>query len=358
MRLVLYFSDSCRLLSALIITFVIMLRRQFISLCLLLLALFFYSCEEEYVLEGVEFESSLVVNSMFSSGVPWSISVTGSRNILDNNVGFNIVEDAEVGIYDDEGKHLYNLELDESGNYVGEKSPLHGKSYNLKVSATGFKSVYAHEDVPYQGELKVDKYEITDPEGNVETELIFHIGKTDEETYLVWELYKESELGEDGIPEHDRSLVHAWINQLSTHPYAFLKSGKSNVVKTFDGSVVTTLEELENKDDHNKEQLIKNDNEASIKIVGNLDLKIHGGDGENGEGGGDGDDDGEEEIEEDKYELRVMTISKELHDYYQSLDSYFKFNPKSSSIPPNKIHTNIKNGHGIFASYHEQVITF
>ena len=58
-----------------------------------------------------------------------------------------------------------------------------------------------------------------------------------------------------------------------------------------------------------------------------------------------------------KYELRVMSISKELYEFYSSLEEYRKFNNSSQEIPY-ELYTNVSNGSGIFAGFSESVIQF
>lgn len=317
------------------------------------------SCEEEYVIDDVDFESSIVINSMFSDSKPWSVSVTNSKNILDNTQDIGTIEEAKVEMFNKAGRYLYDLYLDESGNFSNEElSPSQGQIYSIKVSSKGYKTAVAQDKVPIPGELTIDKVEVRDEYGEViSTELIFHIGKSDEETYLVWDLYKASEIAEEGgIPEVERSLVNVWINQLNTNPRLLIESRSSNVIKTFDGSVTTTLEKLVEIDDWNKGGGVIVAN-SDIKEANQADLIEHitfgGDDDDSGEGGGN-----DEEDKADSYELRVMTISKELHDYYFSLENFFAVNPNSNTIPPSKVYSNVKNGYGMFASYNEQVIRF
>jgi len=338
---------------------------RYTVLFLFIASLLLTSCEEEYKIDTSDFESSLVVNGLFTPNVPWSVSVTNSKNILDNSSDISVVEDAIVEIYNREGRHLYNLMLDEDGKFSNEDiAPSHGQYYSIKVSAAGYRSVIAQDRVPEQGKLTVSKTVISDKDGNIiDTEISFFIGKPDEDTYLVWELYDEEEIGEGGLEESQRNLTYSWLNQLYNNPRDIIKSGGVKVGKTINGNITTTLDKLLDMEGGGRGVVLNEVRDLEAYDVDNsynssdLGSAVMGGEdsGTSGEGGGE---DGSDEDVEPKYELRVMTISKELHDYYNSIEKYYRYNPESVLIPPAKIHTNVKNGFGIFASYHEQVVTF
>ena len=59
-----------------------------------------------------------------------------------------------------------------------------------------------------------------------------------------------------------------------------------------------------------------------------------------------------------KYELRVMSISKELYNYYYSVEQFLEHSDPNSLQDPAEVYTNINNGLGIFAGYSESFIQF
>ena len=66
------------------------------------------------------------------------------------------------------------------------------------------------------------------------------------------------------------------------------------------------------------------------------------------------------ETTEYRYELRVMSISKELYYYYTSVEEYLQnnqYNNHSHQVPQT-IYTNVSHGHGIFAGFSESVVQF
>lgn len=321
------------------------------------------SCEEEFKIDTSDFESKLVVNSLFTHDVPWSISVTNSKNILDNNVEISTVEDALVEIYSKDGRHLYDLYLDENGFFSNDEiAPSYSQSYTVKVSAPGYPSAVAQDKVPSEGKLTVNKTTIKDTEGNViDTEITFFIGKEDEETYLIWELYNEEEIGENGIEESKRNLTSSWLNQLYSNPRSVIDRGGVKIGKTINGNVTTTLETLLQLQDGGKGDgpgNVGDSDISNVKVHTSHDLNIGSLGVGNGEGGESGEDGGSSSEQDPAYELRVMTISKELHDYYNSLEDFYRFDPGSTEVSLPKVHSNVRNGYGIFASFHEQVVTF
>jgi len=330
--------------------------RQFIVLALIVS---YWSCEVEYEVDSSDFQSSLVVNAMMSDDTPWAVSVSESVNILETNAPVHPVS-AQVEIFNREGNFLYELTKGENGLYSnGDNTPSAGQAYTIRVTADGYKVAMAQDMVPTDGELSVSKLEIINDDGTTSNELIFSIGKEDKDTYLVWDLYKKSDLAEAGISEDDRSLVNVWLGELSTSPKKLFTGKKRNVIKTFDGSVTTTLDQLVDQDGGRTitDNQINPTAEGEVN-PGTTDLAaMDGEDSSEGGDGSDGDGSSSEDAEE-QYELRVMTISKDLHDYYKSLEEYFRYSSSNTAAPPSMIHTNIENGYGIFGSYNEQVLTF
>lgn len=331
-----------------------------IVLFVLAIALVSTSCEEEFKIDTSDFQSRLVVNGLFTHDVPWSVSVTNSKNLLDNETDILTVEDAIVEIYSKDGRHLYNLNLDENGLFSNEDiAPSYGQCYTIKVSAEGYPTAVAQDQVPEEGKLTVNKTVISDADGNViETEISFFIGKEDEDTYLVWELYNEEEIGEDGIEESSRNLTNSWLNQLYLNPRSVIDKGGVKVGKTINGNVTTTLENLLMIEDGGRPDGPAHNDDLGAQKAGthtshDLSSGSFGDEEDDDEEGG-----GSSATPEPTYELRVMTISKELHDYYNSIEEYYRFDPSSTAVRPPDVHSNIRNGHGIFAAYHEQVVTF
>lgn len=338
------------------------MKKYYLNIVTIATCLFFSSCEQEYLIDTSDFEKQLVVNSLFTHDEPWRISVTNSVNILDHE-DIGPVLDAKVEIYDQNGKYIYDLFLDENGLYSnGEIAPSYGRGYSVTVRAPGYKSVYANDRVPKEGELSISKRDIYGKSGEiVDTEITFSVGTTDEESFLVWELYDADEIGESGIPESERNLTNTWLKQLTFNPKSVINKGSAKVSKTLNGNVTTTLGALIDIDlgGRDSEDIAEGgggspDKSNKINELGYENLIVHGNIGQ----GGSGDEDDETEDESYQYELRVMTISKDLHTYFKSVKDYYRFNPNSTLIPPTKVHSNVSNGLGVFAGYHELVEQF
>lgn len=330
------------------------------NLLLLLFACTFTACEEEYVLESVDFESKLVVHSLFTHGLPWQVDVTNTKFTLDNSQTITSVEDARVEIYGEDGVYKYDLYYTEQGYFTnGDHAPDDAQCYTVKVSAAGYRDVLAKNQIPEGGEVDVRKKTIYDLEGNEDTEISFTIGKAQEDTYVVWDIYKSDSIN---IGE-DRSLTTNWLNQLANNPSNVVFGSTVNVGQTETGDITTTLSSLidNGKRGGGTEGGPGQVDVAASNIITKGDLTdsvLGDGDDETDEGGGSGGDSSEDEAETYSYELRVMTISKELHEYYRSVEEYLKYNPSSTDIQPSTVSTNVVNGFGIFAGYHEQVVKF
>jgi len=320
--------------------------------------LFLYSsCEEDYIIDSGNFQSKLVLNSLFTHDQQWSVEVSHTKYFLDDSE-FKNVDDAIVEIYSKSGNFLYNLIQDENGIYTNEtEKPEYGKCYSIKVKADGYNTILAQDAIPEIGEIKVKKQEFTDIDGNKDTRVSFSLGKADEDTYVVWEIYTEEE--SLNLPKNNIRLD--WLNQLSKNPKNVVFGGKFNVGQTSSGNITTTLGDINGGKPLGpiNDQLAGSIFDVTPTTKDDLTSNVLLGDGEDDDDteegtGGSGDSEPTEEV----YELRVMTISKELHDYYKSVEDYLRFNPNSTDIQPSRVKTNVNNGFGIFAAYSEKVVKF
>ena len=332
------------------------------------------SCEEAYELDTSDFESSLVVNALFTSGEPWDVSVTSSHDISDSSTSIRIVEDAKVEIYNQMDDFLYELYYNENGTYSnGDYAPVAFRDYKIKVSAQGFKSVTASGSVPEKSTLTVNTVNSIDVETE-EVEIDFLIeDHSQSENYYIWEVIHLDEHGGNSSANGKcTTLSKTWINNLKNNPDKLIDDGRDIINNDLfgDGKYNTTYNSKDNSrfsGNNNAGSGVVTTSELNnvsqiVKTLQNSNVNLPGSDNgteiftSGGNGGEDGD--GDEEVIVYKYELRVMTISKELYDFYYSLEESRRYDLSVSFQKPVKIYTNVNNGLGIFAGYSESSLKF
>ena len=113
------------------------------------------SCEEEYEFESGDFVSKLVINELFNDDAPWSIEVSNSYFLLGEHPEAELISNAKVEIYDQNGVYKYDLLHQGLGIYGFEDyGPSPKRGYSVKVSAPGYKSVTATSFVPEKSKLQ------------------------------------------------------------------------------------------------------------------------------------------------------------------------------------------------------------
>jgi hypothetical protein len=148
---------------------------------LFLLTNLFFSCDKNLEISVQEYDPKLVVNCFFNPDENWTVHVSQSLALLDTNIiiGYdglpNVIDpitNANVLIYEENNKidslhfvwsdTMYNL-----GYYISySQKPEVSKNYTIKVTAPGFKNIYAEDNVPEYAFINsvsiVDSINITD----------------------------------------------------------------------------------------------------------------------------------------------------------------------------------------------------
>lgn len=274
------------------------------------------SCEVDYVFEKGDFKPKVVVNAVFSENQSFVVNLTYSKNILDNQDGFDFVENAEVFIKEIATGRTEQLVYKNEGNYTFTYFTAKADhTYELKVIVPGYDLITATSKVP----VKVTNV-------NVFTENILQ----DE---------KEALKVNFNIRDYQSGYyIWNWIysdNKTPLDSSVFIGSDKfvvsANQVRGIN---------LRNDDDNN----------VGIKENGFEFLKsfvYSDKDDTSGNPGG----------VNEKYFLRIMTLSKEMYEYYISVEKYLDEDEQISSISylP-KVYSNVHNGLGLFAGYAQKYI--
>ena len=337
-----------------------------------LFALMMMSCEEAVVLD-VNFESQLVINAFFDSDSPWAVEVTKSNNSLDDRTSITYVKDARVIIYDQDNVELYELYHQGKGIYGREDySPSPARGYSVQVTS-GSKVATAYSYVPQKSKLSINTFREIGGKGQKGIEVDFQIeDQSSREAYYIWEV----------VPFDQKDIMQVERSELSDFFISSLNSsekgvfdGRSNIVdqKVFgDGKFISTFNSL--KDKSNTRGIIRWSNDRDIasgiissvtglnkKIYDSVDgLEVSQNDHFDPSEDEEENDDGlniDGELNYKTFELRVMVISKELYDYYTSVERT-QSNPNTTLNNQYPIKTNVEGGIGIFAGFSESIIRF
>ena len=330
------------------------------------------SCVEEFQIEDKDFESKLVINALFENGSAWSVDVSNSSDIFNPETKNEKITFAKVEIYDQKDEFLYELFHEGDGKYSREDyGPSPKRGYSIKVSAIGYHPVTAKSFVPEKSTLLINNFSIIHSDKHDDVEVDFEIqDRSQLESYYIWEIVSID--GEDGGTNNSSNqLSETWINELRNNPNKLVNTDREFLGNGSFGD--GTYKGTYNSNEGNRR--IGYINNASSGIASSSDpeeeiislVKVDPSNGIPHEVVTHLDEHEEDDIDNDegtdkvvfKYELRVMTISKELYTYYSSLEEYYQNGGNNhSNQNPFKLYTNVTNGAGIFAGLSESVIQF
>lgn len=318
----------------------------------------------------VEFESRLVINSFFDSESPWKIDVSMSNNILDGDTKIENVEDARVIIYDQDGVEIYELFHVADGVYSREDfGPSPTRGYSVQVTS-GSKVATAYSYAPEKSTLKINSYEEVSQGKESGVEVDFQIeDRSRIEAYYIWEIVDLRNEVDLGSPEQGDQLSDNFFNSLVKETVVntdidreilgdgvFGDGTYSTIYNTFAGNkrssspiasgVLTDrqVNETNGVNSIGKAPLIP------AEQIGSLLNVFDGRDGGDDPAGGGG-------VGTVAYELRVMTISSHLYDYYKSVERARSI-ANTSVANQRPIYSNVEGGLGIFAGFSESSIQF
>lgn len=357
-----------------------MTRKPNIFLFLIvLISISYTSCVEEYPIDDKDFESKLVVNALFDSDSPWEVEVFQTLQAFNPDIENEIITFARVEVFDQDNEYMYDLFHTSEGKYSNEdKGPSPKRAYSVKVTAPGFHVVTAKGYVPEKSTLLINNFSIIENNDKNDVEVDFAIeDKSQLESYYIWEVI-DLDSDENGSSSSSSSqFSDTWIDDLTNNPNDLVNKDREFLGNTSFGD--GTYQGSYNSSFDGNRRVVGNvgvtngigisTSESFSEDIGNFfdkDPTFDGpGDSYNhtDKDGGVNDSDEDEEGGSSKiiysYELRVMTISKELYQYYSSLEEYYQKGASThSSDIPHIFYSNVENGAGIFAGFSESVIRF
>ncbi len=288
------------------------------------------SCSNNFDTQSENELSRMVLNSVFTPGEFMTVHLATTRQILNPNSTFRNISTADVEVTDNNTSQVYRLTHIGEGNYqTDEFRPTFGGSYSVTAHATGFESVQATSKVPLQAFVsQTDVYqgEFTD-EGKRElfVNLEFHSEST-ETQYYVWEIIGKEKQARNDFDFNDvgEGPVLLFSEDSRTESVLADESFQTRIFLSDDGSqgpVQTSF-------------VTETDPVVAFQF------------------GDDTDEDADVLLE-----VRAMTVSEDLYEYFKSIEIYRLRGEVNSSITqPIDIYSNIDGGLGIFAGLTSEIL--
>ncbi len=285
------------------------------------------ACSKDIDVELTDFESRLVVNSMFTPDSIFTINVSKTGNLADPSDNVEFIDYAKVLLYSDSSGESRILTSIGDGNYIASTLyPEVNVLYSVEVEVAGFKTVTAHGKIPNPVVISsVDTAMIFESRGEA-LQVDFDIESTnesDDTEYYIWDIFDANTVkGNNPNPfAQDAWIENAWLNttfsdtdfisdsdQLQSKIYYQNDKG-GDVIQ---GSVLSFEQDIFNSSADSSDQ-------DSVRLM-----------------------------------LRLLTVSPELYEYSKSIELYnINRNIGSNQSTPLEIYSNVENGLGIFGGYNQ-----
>lgn len=270
----------------------------------------FTSCEEDIDLRDLTFKPSVVVNSVFSVGKPWRVQLSFSRDRFNSEQKELNIDNAEVLITEKLTNRIIFLENEGGGIYSSSiYLPKPDRTYQLTVNVPGYSPITASSIAPMKADINI----ISD----VIEELEFEINDSNK-NYYIWNLvFTNNKNGLDSTNINNPSDLVKGINNYNS---------LSNYLENISNPKISDAEEsgIKRTKYYFDFQKFRDDSQGSYP----------------------------DPIKK-KY-LRLVTASKELYEYYKTIEKYsISDNHNCSFCHIPDIKSNINNGLGVFAGFTE-----
>lgn len=301
--------------------------------CLILLAsAFIFSCTKDIDGDNSDFKSVLVLNSAFLPGEIMSVELSNSVSIFDADADIKSVTHADVVITDENSGESFTLSHVGEGIYQSELfRPDYEIEYTITASADGYSTIEASSSIPYPVIAQIsEESEGFNDDGDYEAEIeLEFVNEENTQKYYVWEVVNEdSHFNQDFTFDQVLDNPVMLTNQDdNTDSVLADESFQSRVFYTDNG---------ENSEPYNSSFTTLTTPSFSAQSTEEIDDNVA-----------------------PRIQVRVMTVSEDLYQYFKSIEIYRSRGIHNSSITqPSEIYSNVKGGIGIFAGYHQQFLDF
>ena len=280
-----------------------------------------WSCQTVVDYDDDDFVPQLVVHSFFAPDSTWEVHISQTKSIFDSNNDLSI-DDAKVSVVDVTTQQNINFYNTEDGVYKTTHNPISSHVYHLVVEDQNLGIAQAIGSIPKVDHISVSAYlNNSNGEDYLNISLKSDSGQTESDTYFAWQLIEF----EGGKPNPKDQNPEIEIVPQEQTPF---------------GSLVTTRN-LENLNFVPSEEF---DNSITDSIPSTVVQEVI------------------EDLEIEDYSnnaaIKLVAISKDLYDYYQTLEVSHTGHQSSSIQSHQSYDSNIINGAGIFGGYKETIIRF
>lgn len=235
------------------------------------------------------------------------------------------IEDATIIISEPNGTSDCHLTYIADGEYISEGCyPENEKQYIISVYSPTYGKVSSSSSIPKKAKITVEKSVINDEETTID----FTVEEqSDLEDYYIWDLVdvlysEETDPAEPFIKPGKKININNWVETIEDEINDIKNNNLTSNISTIGGGDAgsTFKESIKTKTDR-----ITRESLTSTGPKGELKTKTM---------------------------LRVMTVSKELYEYFKSIESYLSYKDYNPSFhEPITVFDNIEGGIGIFAGY-------
>ncbi len=305
----------------------------FLRFCVLLMAsVVIMSCTKDLSDNQDNFESVLVLNSAFLPGEIMSVRLTNSVSIFDKDDNITGVLDASVRVRDEDSGEVFTLHHVGEGLYQSDIfRPEYEIDYTVMASAEGFVSIEATSSIPYPVIATISSQsEGFNDSGDYEAEIeLEFVNEENAPKFYVWEVVDDNkqfnqDFTFDQVLDNPVMLTSQDDN---TDSVLADESFQSRVFYTDNG---------DNADPYRSSFITPTTPSFAAQSSSDIDEELA-----------------------PRIQVRVMTVSEDLYQYFKSVEIYRSRGIHNSSITqPSEIYSNVKGGIGIFAGYHQRFLDF
>jgi len=295
------------------------------------LALLCISCSDNFDTQSESESSRMVLNSVFAPGELLNVHLATTRKILNPDSKISNITSADVEITDNKTSVVYRLNHVGEGNYQSDDfRPSFGGSYSVIAHAEGFRSVEATSSVPVQAFVtQTDVYQGDFSESGDMRELFVNLefySEATETQYYIWEIINE-----------DRPTSNTFdFNDVADGPVLLYSEDSRTESVLADESFQTRVFLV----DDGSQGLVQ----TSFVTMTDPVIAFQFGD--------DTDEDADVLLK-----VRAMTVSKDLYEYFKSIEIYRLRGEINSSITqPVDIYSNVEGGLGIFGGLTSEIL--
>ncbi len=279
------------------------------------------SCEKEFLIEYIEAERYVVVNSTFSPNKEFEVNLSYSQNVLDLDNSNYWIENAEIRVLRGDGVYLFTPEYESDGNYKTSIFPIANQEYRIEVKVEGYPLITASSRIPTQAIIENVTSSLVE-DGDAETVQVDFEIKDSEDTdnYYIWEILQDDPFDGNSSPNGTDIITN----------------------------VLQTLSPIESVQDNGKwSKLFIQEMDLSTGLSFIFDQAAQNSDPENPD---------QPTLSLEAY-LKVISASSDYYKNLLSLEQLRRTKENDSSvILSTEYHSNINGGFGIFAGYNEQII--